>query len=240
MSRRSEEQDLASSGRKAGRLPAGDGMRDVASGAFARVCAAGAPQRASGVRSPTAGKAGPEDGTERRRAGEGDPDGAVGESVPGRGSPEGEGAACGQGDPGRQEPGAPADEGARTAGAGAAGASLRRPELRRPDPDREGRDELWGTDASRFWTRAEGWCWFFGAIDHCASDVVAWHVANKGDRCAALEPVRQGRPGPHGRLRQGHRSGPRSAARLGLAVPGQAVPGRDQMARHLLDARLRG
>ena len=24
-------------------------------------------------------------------------------------------------------------------------------------------DELWGTDASRFWTKAEGWCWFFAA-----------------------------------------------------------------------------
>ena len=53
-------------------------------------------------------------------------------------------------------------------------------------------DELWGTDASRFWTRAEGWCWFFAAVDHCASDVVGWHVAKKGDRWAALEPVRQG------------------------------------------------
>ena len=53
-------------------------------------------------------------------------------------------------------------------------------------------DELWGTDASRFWTKAEGWCWFFAAIDHCASDVVGWHVAKKGDRWAALEPVRQG------------------------------------------------
>ena len=53
-------------------------------------------------------------------------------------------------------------------------------------------NELWGTDASRFWTKAEGWCWFFGAVDHCASDVVGWHVAKKGDRWAALEPVRQG------------------------------------------------
>ena len=53
-------------------------------------------------------------------------------------------------------------------------------------------DELWGTDASRFWTKAEGWCWFFAAVDHCASDVVGWHVAKKGDRWAALEPVRQG------------------------------------------------
>lgn len=53
-------------------------------------------------------------------------------------------------------------------------------------------DELWGTDASRFRTRAEGWCWFFAAVDHCTSDVVGWHVAKKGDRWAALEPVRQG------------------------------------------------
>ena len=53
-------------------------------------------------------------------------------------------------------------------------------------------DELWGTDAARFWTRAEGWCWFFGAVDHCTSDVVGWHVAKKGDRWAALEPIRQG------------------------------------------------
>ena len=53
-------------------------------------------------------------------------------------------------------------------------------------------DELWGTDAARFWTKAEGWCWFFAAVDHCTSDVVGWHVAKKGDRWAALEPVRQG------------------------------------------------
>jgi hypothetical protein len=32
-------------------------------------------------------------------------------------------------------------------------------------------DELWGTDATRFGTRQEGWCWFFGAIDHCAEDL---------------------------------------------------------------------
>lgn len=38
----------------------------------------------------------------------------------------------------------------------------------------------------------DGWCWFFGAIDHCVSDVVGWHVAQKGDRWAALEPIRQG------------------------------------------------
>ena len=53
-------------------------------------------------------------------------------------------------------------------------------------------DELWGTDAARFWTKAEGWCWFLAAVDHCTSDVVGWHAAKKGDRWAALEPVRQG------------------------------------------------
>ena len=58
-------------------------------------------------------------------------------------------------------------------------------------------DEFWGTDASRFWTKAEGWCWFFAAVDHCTSDVAGWHVAKKGDRWAALEPVHQGGAGPH-------------------------------------------
>lgn len=53
-------------------------------------------------------------------------------------------------------------------------------------------NELWGTDATRFHTKQDGWCWFFGAVDHCVSDVVGWHVAKKGDRWAALEPIRQG------------------------------------------------
>jgi putative transposase len=59
-------------------------------------------------------------------------------------------------------------------------------------------DELWGTDATKFWTRQEGWCWFFGAIDHCAEDIVGWHVAKVGDRWAALEPIRQAVQQTHG------------------------------------------
>lgn len=59
-------------------------------------------------------------------------------------------------------------------------------------------DELWGTDATKFWTRQEGWCWFFGAIDHCVEDIVGWHVAKRGDRWAALEPIRQGVRRIHG------------------------------------------
>lgn len=73
-------------------------------------------------------------------------------------------------------------------------------------------DEMWGTDATRFWTRQEGWCWFFGAIDHCAEDVVGWHVAKRGDRWAALEPIRQGVQRTHGRY------APKIALGLGLRM----------------------
>jgi transposase InsO family protein len=53
-------------------------------------------------------------------------------------------------------------------------------------------NEMWGTDATRFYTEQDGWCWFFGAIDHYSDDIVGWHVAKLGDRWAALEPLRQG------------------------------------------------
>jgi putative transposase len=51
---------------------------------------------------------------------------------------------------------------------------------------------MWGTDATRVYTEREGWCWFFGAIDHASDDLVGWHVAKLGDRWAALEPIHQG------------------------------------------------
>jgi len=51
---------------------------------------------------------------------------------------------------------------------------------------------MWGTDATRFFTERDGWCWFFGAIDHASDDIVGWHAAKKGDRWAALEPIHQG------------------------------------------------
>ena len=53
-------------------------------------------------------------------------------------------------------------------------------------------NEMWGTDATRFYTEQGGWCWFFGAIDHYSDDLVGWHVAKLRDRWAALEPLRQG------------------------------------------------
>ena len=68
-------------------IPADDGVRDLAGGAFERVRVAGQARRPSGARSPAAREAGPEDGPERRGASAGDPDGAEGESVPRRGPP---------------------------------------------------------------------------------------------------------------------------------------------------------
>jgi putative transposase len=53
-------------------------------------------------------------------------------------------------------------------------------------------DVMWGTDATRFYTERDGWCWFFGALDHHLDEVVGWHTAKLGDRWAALEPIRQG------------------------------------------------
>jgi putative transposase len=53
-------------------------------------------------------------------------------------------------------------------------------------------DVMWGTDGTRFYTEREGWCWFFGAIDHHTDELLGWHVAKIGDRWAALEPIRQG------------------------------------------------
>src|SRR5262249_28867021 len=72
-------------------------------------------------------------------------------------------------------------------------------------------DELWGTDATRFSTADDGWCWFFGPIDHCVDEPGGWPTAKIGDRWAALEPLRQGvRP-----LREGCRTRPADPLRLG-------------------------
>src|SRR5690625_1481902 len=45
-------------------------------------------------------------------------------------------------------------------------------------------DELWGTDATRFYTVQEGWCLYFGAIDVCMAVDVLHLVVTMGSRCA--------------------------------------------------------
>lgn len=52
-------------------------------------------------------------------------------------------------------------------------------------------NRMWGTDGKQFWTRENGWCWFFGTIDHWNDEILGWHVSVVGDRFAALEPVHQ-------------------------------------------------
>ena len=50
---------------------------------------------------------------------------------------------------------------------------------------------LWATDGKKFYVDELGWCWFFGVIDHFNDELLAWHICKKGDRYAALEPVRE-------------------------------------------------
>lgn len=71
----------------------------------------------------------------------------------------------------------------------------------RPKPERkvnehtgtiktEAPNRMWGTDGKRFYTLQDGWCWFFGVIDHFNDEIMAWYVCKKGDRFAAMEPLR--------------------------------------------------
>ena len=51
---------------------------------------------------------------------------------------------------------------------------------------------LWGTDGARAFTLADGWVWVFSTVEHWNGECVGIHVAKKGDRFAALEPLAQG------------------------------------------------
>jgi transposase InsO family protein len=49
---------------------------------------------------------------------------------------------------------------------------------------------MWATDGKKFWIEGLGWHWFFGVIDHFNDEIISWHIAKKGNRFAAMEPVR--------------------------------------------------
>ena len=51
-------------------------------------------------------------------------------------------------------------------------------------------NRMWGTDGKKIFTRQEGWCWFFGVIDHFNDEIMAWHTSKSGNRFAAMEPLR--------------------------------------------------
>lgn len=52
-------------------------------------------------------------------------------------------------------------------------------------------NKMWGTDGKKFWAGKDGWCWFFGVIDHFNDEIIAWHVARTGNRFEALAPVQR-------------------------------------------------
>ena len=52
-----------------------------------------------------------------------------------------------------------------------------------------GPDIMWGADGARILTAEEGWCWFFGAVDHLNGEVVGHHVCKRGDRRFRLDDV---------------------------------------------------
>jgi len=56
----------------------------------------------------------------------------------------------------------------------------------------EAPNQMWGTDGFMVLTAEQGWVWGFIVVDHFNSECVGWHVAKKGSRFAALEPLSQG------------------------------------------------
>ena len=53
-------------------------------------------------------------------------------------------------------------------------------------------DTMWGTDMTTTVTTSEAVVHVFIAVDHCTCECVGLHVAKRGDRFEALEPLRQG------------------------------------------------
>lgn len=50
---------------------------------------------------------------------------------------------------------------------------------------------MWGTDGARVMTLDEGNVWIFATLEHWNAECLGWHVTKRGNRFAALEPVRQ-------------------------------------------------
>jgi len=59
---------------------------------------------------------------------------------------------------------------------------------------------MWGTDGAKVFTVDEGWVWVFSAVEHWNAECMGWHIAKRGDRYAALEPISQGLTSLYGSL----------------------------------------
>jgi transposase InsO family protein len=64
-------------------------------------------------------------------------------------------------------------------------------------------NKMWGTDGKQFFTRKEGKCWLFSVIDHFNDEILGFEVVKKGDRFAALEPVKKAIKREFGSLEKG-------------------------------------
>jgi len=53
-------------------------------------------------------------------------------------------------------------------------------------------EEMWGADMTSTITTTEGQTAIFFAVDHCSMECVGMHIAKRGTRFEALEPIRQG------------------------------------------------
>jgi transposase InsO family protein len=86
--------------------------------------------------------------------------------------------------------------------------SVTRPKAERKENDHTGSiktelpNRMWGTDGKRFYTLKEGWCWFFGIIDHFNDEIIAWHASKSGNRFNAMEPLRTAVKKTYGSLGQ--------------------------------------
>ena len=81
-------------------------------------------------------------------------------------------------------------------------------------------DVMWGTDATTIQTQEEGPAHVFVSVDHCPFECIGIHASAHGHRFEALEPIRQGLLGTHGRLYRATGGGAAGAARswLGLYI----------------------
>jgi putative transposase len=76
----------------------------------------------------------------------------------------------------------------------------------RPKNPHEGRittdapNVMWGSDGTKIWTIEDGWVWVFSIADHWNTECLGWHVAKKGDRFAAYEPISQAIKNVYGSL----------------------------------------
>jgi len=51
-------------------------------------------------------------------------------------------------------------------------------------------NDMWATDGAKVFTLDDGWGWVFATVEHWNAECMGWHVTKKGNRFAALEPVK--------------------------------------------------